>query len=119
MEIDRKTTGREITESSSEREKNKFISGSFIAAVHDEHWYTGKITAVIKGPDGSDEYEVTFMETAKANFRWPKKEDEIFVPEDMIICGIEEPQPLAKSGRIYKTDTNDRTKIDNLFDCFS
>ena len=55
------------------------------------------------------EYSIKFMESSGRNtstYKWPKRDD-IWMHQRNIIIRVDEPQPTAKSGRVFKLSDTD------------
>jgi len=75
--------------------------GEFVAAMYDGVAYVGKVLEIDKS---DDEVQITFMEKCNkvANqYRWPSKEDSVWIGTDQILCSIPEPLPTGKTKRVF------------------
>jgi hypothetical protein len=70
----------------------KLKPGVFVAVLYDRKWFPA---VVVKRHD--DEIDVKFMEVKGDNkFRWPEKEDRLFVPITDALSVISEPVAVSK-----------------------
>ena len=85
------------------------VIGGFVAATYDNKVYIGQIIDI----DMDDElpYKISFMESSKSLFRWPKHADVIWCMKADILFTISAPTPSGKTKRLYKIDSHDFDKI--------
>lgn len=82
----------------------------FIAFIYENQWYVGKI------PDMDDQdVQVTFLEKAKAMFRWPTSPDIIWCNKENIIYKMDILEPSGKSERFRKINAEDGKSIEESF----
>ena len=88
---------------------------SWVAAVYDRAWFIGQVTAI----DNDDsEVEIKFMTKTSGkseSFKWPRREDKLWLPVARIITIIQEPTPIGKNGRSFKIDKMSEQLIEQLF----
>ena len=85
---------------------------SFIAALYDGQWYAGKVTNV-DTEDG--EVQVSFMEEGKSLYKWPQREDKIWIPKCDILCSISPPVATGKSKRFFRLSDEDKILVQALY----
>lgn len=89
-----------------------FDKDSWVSVNLEGDWYIGKILEVdLKDKD----CKVTFMRRTKdqnTSFKWPAPVDELWVNFSDIICQIDEPIPLGRSGRSFRLNPESLEKID-------
>ena len=83
----------------------------FVIARYDGMPYVGKVEEIDRH-DG--DCRISFMEKAKSCYRWPKREDVLWVKVNNIISVIKDPQETGKSKRLYKLCEDDKAIINNL-----
>ena len=85
-----------------------FDKDSWVSVNIEGDWYIGKILEV----DSKDkDCKVTFMRRTKdqnTSFKWPATVDELWVNFSDIICQIDEPIPLGRSGRSFSVSQGSR-----------
>ena len=104
----------------SPQETEEFSVNDYVAAVYNRKWYIG----LIKDYDPEDSnlpFQVSFMEHGKGKgcltFKWPTKQDIVWVQRGDILCRIEEPQPHG-TRKMYKLQSTDESKINQAFDMY-
>jgi hypothetical protein len=101
-----------VTSSDGDSIEESYDAGDFVACVYDGKWYVGEIMNVDKE---DKDIEIKFMEKTKELFRWPRKEDKIWVPFSNVLCAVSPPTPCGKSQRNYKISNDDVRKITSEF----
>lgn len=95
------------------------LPGQYIAAVYDRKWYIGNsIEISTENRDVRVDFMTRSGTVTKPNLRWPakgKRDDKCWVPFENILCVINAPSVASSSGRLYKLDEQDLTKINSLF----
>ncbi|XP_052815115.1 uncharacterized protein LOC128242114 [Mya arenaria] len=100
--------------------RSSFIENEFVAAIYNDYWYIGK---VVKYDPSDDELplQVSYMEHGKGKlcptFKWPNKDDSIWMSSDDILCSVGEPMPFG-SRKMYKVAESDINTAMQLFDQF-
>jgi hypothetical protein len=84
----------------------------YVAAVYESDWFIGKIVDT-DVDDG--EVEISFMEKTKHLYRWPGRQDKIWVSIHDVLCAIHKPTETGKSRRMFKLEEDEETKILALF----
>jgi hypothetical protein len=82
----------------------------FIACIYENQWYVGKILDM----DDQD-VQVTFLEKAKAKFRWPTSPDIIWCNKENVIYKLDSLEPSGKSERFWKINAEDIKYIEESF----
>ena len=104
MDNEREIAATEIDESCFD----ELEPGKFVAAMYEDTWYIGKVEEIDR--DDRD-CLINFMRPAKAMFKWPNFTDKVWIREKDLICKINEPQKIGKSGRNFKITDEDRERI--------
>ncbi|KAH3731231.1 hypothetical protein DPMN_142540 [Dreissena polymorpha] len=91
--------------------------GDFVAAVYEGVWYVGK---VLKVDESDGDAKISFMKKARVStsvekFKWPQPPDKIWVKFNQILCNVNEPEPVGKSGREFKLGEDDHELICQIF----
>ena len=86
--------------------------GTFVAALYEKQCYIGKVIDLALEDDLC--YKISFLETKKSQFQWPKHRNEIWCQNTDILFTVSEPTPVGKSKRLLKLNAEDRAKLDNL-----
>lgn len=66
--------------------------------------YIGKVMSV---DESDNEIDVTCMEACgktEGRYKWPRKEDRIWIPKSSILKKINEPKATGKSRRMFNVD---------------
>ena len=90
-----------------------FGLGEFVACIYNEEWYIGEIVDI---DEDEQDVEINFMEKSKELYRWPRREDKIWVSFSNVLCVINRPAPCGKSQRNYRIDESDIERIRNTFE---
>ena len=119
QEDDVEMSNAEAQNEEMEIEENVFSSinvGDYVAAIYEKRWYIGTVDEI----DREDrDCQINFMEKAKALFKWPNFPDKLWIREKDLICKIEKPQKVGKTGRLFKLNKSDSELVDNLFKSFT
>ena len=99
--LDKKTADENVAEDSPKKE------GHWVAVVFDSEWFPGQILRV----EGSN-LVISFMRKSKSFFLWPQKLDVQIIPENEILCTLEE--PIKTSSRLFKFEN--MIKVDSLLE---
>lgn len=98
-------TNTDQTQSKHTEKENITISEhDYVVALYEQACYIGKILEMDKT---DDTVHITFMtNTGKVEkrYRWPAREDTVWVQRQDVLRLIENPIPTGKSGRIYSVD---------------
>ena len=84
-----------------------------MACIYNEEWYIGEIVDI---DEDEQDVEINFMEKSKELYRWPRREDKIWVSFSNVLCVINRPAPCGKSQRNYRIDESDIERIRNTFE---
>lgn len=82
----------------------------YVVCVYDGKWYIGKILDI-----DEEDVQVTFMEKAKAMYKWPLTPDVIWCDKANVIYKIDNLEPSGKSERFWKLKADDRNQIQENF----
>lgn len=79
-------------------------TNDWVAAVYDESWYIGQVDEI---DNADDEVLVSFMVKGKgkhsgSTFKWPARKDDLWVSKSNVLCVIEPPAAVGKTGRTYQ-----------------
>ncbi|WAR01738.1 hypothetical protein MAR_008296 [Mya arenaria] len=90
--------------------------GNYVAAINEQEWFIGQITDV----DDSDKtVEIKYMEKkllrGKTHFKWPTKEDVLWLDYDAILMSVDDPRPVDRFQRFLMIAAADLLKIQDLF----
>ena len=86
--------------------------GQYVACVYCNEWFVGKIEDT---DEEEQEIQVNFMEKAKSLYRWPRRQDKIWVMYNDVLCIVSEPLPTCKSKRTFSVTADDVILIKDLF----
>lgn len=85
--------------------------GQYVAAKYNNRIYVGKITDI----DYDDhEFEISFMESKKDKYQWPKHEDVLWIPANDILFSVSEPTATGRSGRMFELQQIDKERLDKV-----
>ena len=72
--------------------RHQYGTNTFVAALYDEKWYISKI---LEYDPEDNSYQMSFMTEGSnkrgVTFKWPEKEDILWLPHSDIVCAVEEP----------------------------
>lgn len=73
----------------------------WVAADYEGNWYIGQVLQI---DEDDGELEVSFMTRGKGNsFKWPAQKDVLWLESGhSILCVIEPPVPIGKTGRTFR-----------------
>lgn len=87
-------------------------TGDFVAALYDSKAYVAKVLEI---DEEDKDCKVSFMEKAQDLFRWPKREDILWLKQNSILAKIEAPQETGKSKRLFKVNPD----VDSLLSVYN
>ena len=117
--VDTETAAREtdpdtyVTPSKEANSTPSFGLGEFVACIYNEEWYIGEIVDI---DEDEQDVEINFMEKSKELYRWPRREDKIWVSFSNVLYVINRHAPCGKSQRNYRIDESDIERIRNTFE---
>ena len=76
---------QEVNVDVSDNSRGQYAANTFVATIYDSQWYVGKI---IEFDDEDRKYQISFMVGARKSFRWPEKEDNLWITEGDIMCSV-------------------------------
>ena len=79
----------------------------YVAVLYEDKPYVG---SVVEYDKSDNEYKVKFMESSgKASnvYKWPTREDELWIPIEDMLFSMEEPVPTGKTMRLFKISQRD------------
>lgn len=105
------------TQENTETTFDQLVVNSYVAAVYNDNWYVGKVID-IDHDDDSLPYQISFMEQGKCKgrvtFKWPSKDDVIWIDKEAILCTINEPVPHGVR-KMFKLEDSDVSLINEKF----
>lgn len=78
--------------------------GDYVVFTYEMKGYIGKVMSV---DESDNEIDVTCMEACgktEGRYKWPRKEDRIWIPKSSILKKINEPKATGKSRRMFNVD---------------
>ncbi|XP_071479520.1 uncharacterized protein [Diadema antillarum] len=105
-----KQTDGTVPMSADQSVKPVYQAEDWVAARYDEDWYVGQ---VVEADD--EDVHINFMATGSGKvkentFKWPVREDKIWVARDQVLCHIEAPRRLSK--RLFCISSQQATAIE-------
>lgn len=98
-----------------ENERQEIVpkESDYVAAVYEKQWYIGRVIEI-----DEEDALINFMCNAGKYadaFKWPTREDEIWVKRTNILTILDEPKPHGKTKRIFKIPNEELKRVEEEF----
>ncbi|KAJ8043840.1 hypothetical protein HOLleu_11115 [Holothuria leucospilota] len=104
-----------VAEVQIEDNKTKLDVGEFVAAKCADKWYLGRVLEV---DEEDQDAKITFMVSVKSKqgttYKWPRPDDELWIPFQDILTKVESPTPVGRSERFFEITAETLNLIEDL-----